>query len=108
MKGFPKCSYMQNYITNNIINSNIYILYVIAYFRYVNNTFIILEDLWRQPENMYNYLNNINTHILFLFKPHINKKFNVLDLTVTIINNKFDVSILQNSFSKGCYNTTWF
>ena len=85
--------YMQNYETNNILNNNIYCTYIKAYYRYVDDTFILFSGSNRQAQNFVNYLNKINKHIQFTLEIQINNKLNFLDLTVSIIKNKFDFNI---------------
>ena len=87
--------YMQNYETNNIINNKIYSPFIKAYYRYVDDTFILFRGSNRQAENLVKYLNKINKNIQFTLEIQINNKLNFLDLTVSIINNKFDFSIYR-------------
>lgn len=87
--------YMQHYETNNILNNKNYKQNIKAYFRYVDDTFILFRGSDRQAINMVNSLNKINKHIQFTLETQINNKINFLDLTITIINNKFNFNIYR-------------
>lgn len=84
---------MRDYGTNYIINNIILKSHIRAYFKYVNDTFILCRGLIRQAENMVKYLNNINKQIQFILEKRlIIPTFNFLDLLVNIMDSKFEYS----------------
>jgi hypothetical protein len=87
--------YMQNYESINILNHKVYKQYIIAYFRYVDDTFILFKGTNRQAEVMVNNLNKINKNIQFTLETQIDNKINFLDLTINISNNKFNFNIYR-------------
>ena len=85
--------YMQNYESINILNHSVYKQYIKAYFRYVDDTFILFKGTDRQAELMVNNLNRVNKNIQFTLETQIDNKINFLDLTIHISNNKFNFNI---------------
>lgn len=95
--------YMEHFKTNNIINNYIYILYIRAYFKYVDGNFELFRGLCRKTENIVICLSNINKHIQFIHEKQINNKLNFFDLSMTVINN---FSYYREPTNTRCYNTT--
>lgn len=57
----------------------------------------------RQAEIIVNNLNNISINIFSILKTQLNNTIHFLDCTVTLINNKFELNILQKTNTKGFY-----
>src|ERR1700678_1894108 len=87
--------YMQNYESINILNHSVYKQHIKAYFRYVDDTFILFKGTDRQAELMVNNLNRVNKNIQFTLETQIDNKINFLDLTIHISNNKFNFNIYR-------------
>src|ERR1700678_399265 len=87
--------YMQNYESINILNHSVYKQHIKAYFRYVDDTFILFKGTDRQAELMVNNLNRVNKNIQFTLETQIDNKINFLDLTTHISNNKFNFNIYR-------------
>jgi len=87
--------YMKNYESINILNHKVYKQYIKAYFRYVDDTFILFKGTNRQAELMVNNLNKVNKNIQFTLETQIDNKINFLDLTIHISNNKFNFNIYR-------------
>lgn len=83
---------MQNYETINILNHKVCKRYIRAYFRYVDNTFILFNGINRQAEIMVNNSNKINKN-QFTLETQIDGKINFFDLTFSISNKKFNFNI---------------
>jgi len=74
--------YLIDYEIYYILSNKLYNQFIEAYFRYVDNTFILFRGTNRQAEIMVDGLNKINKHIRFTLKTRLNNKISFLDLTV--------------------------
>jgi hypothetical protein len=63
-------------------NNNIHHKNIIAYHRYVDDTFCVFNGSLRQLENMKKYMNSINNQIRFTLETEDNNCLNFLDLTL--------------------------
>jgi len=87
--------YMQNYETQNIFNNEQYKPFILAYFRYVDDTFILFKGSDSQANNFVHGFSKINKNIQFTLEFQLDNKINVLDLTLTLLQNKFSFNIYR-------------
>jgi len=83
--------YLIDYERNNILFNKVYNPFIKAYFRYIDDNFILFRGTNRQAKIMVN--SKINKHIQCTFETQLNNKIHFLDLTVSLNNNKFEFNV---------------
>lgn len=75
-----------------------------GYFRYVDDTLLILEPTSThvELENEMEQLNSLDNHIKFTYESEMDNKINFLDITIEKIGGKLDFSIYRKPTTSSC------
>lgn len=99
--GSPLSGILSDIYLNDIENKHIFSdknkqkRKILAYKRYVDDTFLAFNGNVRQLELLKNYLNNISPKLKFTLETESSNKLNFLDLTLEKRENKIDFSIFR-------------